>query len=600
MTDTTITARRNSRVPENPSVFPVTSVAWALILVSVAIRAWAAFGSWFYEDDFEFLAAVALGENDLEWYFTPHNVHFMPLSLLLVTPIGLIGGFPWWAAALQITVLYAAAAVACWWMLTRLFGAQPRILAPLTFYLFSPLLIPAITWWAAAVNVVAVQAPLFVLIGAHVEYLRSRRRRWLVVAGLMIVLVSGLYVKALVVTAVLGLFTLCYATEGPSVGRRFLTTVVRWWRIWAVYVALCLVTIAVYLRQSEATSTESGAPMGEAVDSLVLRNLVPSLLGGPWSWADMGGYPRQLANPSDLMVAAALAVVVGLFAYAVHRWQNAWMPLVLLAPPVIATFVGITAFRTGSFPFLSLETRYWADILPYLVLAVGVSTMDLPGLPRQRRRRAEDAPAPPPSFVLGVAAAYVAGSLLTTVGYVSPWHTDFPTRKFVETAVAVADAEGDEMVVADTGVPGSVMSASFFPANTPNRLFAPVPGSFRGVEAGVDLMVLSEEGLPEQARAEAALEADYSDDECFTSGDLELPSRTFDFPFWATAVVSFEHATTLYITAGTARHAVEVQEGRQEVSFRTMGAIRRIELSNRNDAEMCPATLRVGPQLEIP
>jgi uncharacterized membrane protein YbhN (UPF0104 family) len=47
------------------------------------------------------------------------------------------------ALAATITcVMQLCAAAACWFMLHRLFGPTPWILAPLAFYLFTPMSIP--------------------------------------------------------------------------------------------------------------------------------------------------------------------------------------------------------------------------------------------------------------------------------------------------------------------------------------------------------------------------------------------------------------------------------------------------------------------------
>ncbi len=572
-----------------------------LIAVSVLIKAWAAFGSWFYEDDFEFLSVVARGENDLSWYFTRHNVHFMPLSLLLTTPVGLVGDFAWWPAALETTLMNLAAAIACWWMLTRLFGQNPRILAPLVFYLFSPLLIPATTWWAVSINLIAVQAPLFVMIGSHVEYLRTRNRRWLVVAAAMLLLVAGVYVKGLVVTAVLGLFTVCYAVEGGTLVRRVWTALVQWWQIWFVYIALGALTIAVYIHQGDSAENGGLSGVGGLADSLVLHNLFPSLVGGPWTWADMGGIPRQLANPSAFAVSIALAVLVAAFAYAVHRWTNAWLPLVFLAPAILGTFVAMSAFRTGSFPFLGLETRYWADVLPYFVLAFGVSVMPLTGLPEVRRRRVADSPEPPAVVALAVAAAYVVSSLASTLSYVEPWHTDFPARLFVSGALAHADDDGKEVTVADVPAPAAAMSGTFYPYNTPNYLFAPSPGRFSGVDSGVDLTMLDLWGEPQVTQAHGDMSLDVSSQACVGGpSHIDLETRTFDFPFWVTLTATFERTTTLDVAVNSARYTFEVPSGRHLITFRTTGSFDRIWLNSQNGAPVCPESIAIGTELEVP
>lgn len=574
-----------------------------LIGASIVIKAWATFGSWFYEDDFFFLSAITQGQNDLEWYFTRHNVHFMPLSFLLTTPVALVGDFAWWPAALEIVLLYSAGAVACWWMLVRLFGATPRILVPLTFYLFSPFMIPAVMWWAVAINVVAVQAPLFVLIASHVEYLRTRRRRWLVLATAMLVLISGLYVKSLIVTVVLGLFTAAYAVEGRNPLRRLWTAVVRWWPIWTAYIVVGLVVAWAYLRQDVDTVSADATPdVSTMFENAVLRTFLPGLLGGPWEWLDLGGFPRSLSGTPELGVALAATVLAVAVGYVVYRWRSAWLALLLLAPPLIFTFAALALLRGSGFSSLvGLEPKYWADVLPFLVLAIGVLLMPLPGLPRVRVPRDTASPAIPPLAVLGLGAAYVVSSLTSTMSYVKPWHDDFPARQYVSNAVAQSELSGEEIVVADVGAPEAVMSASFYPYNTASQLFAPAPGTVRGVDAGVDLRILDPLGQPVDALPEPSMEEDYSALECFAGGKrLELPNSTFDFPFWATLTATFDESTTVYVSAGQSRHRLDVPAGRHGLTFRTTGAYDSVYLATSDGAKVCPETIRIGAQLEIP
>lgn len=596
MSSPTHTPRRVRVASPNETAFPLTSIALLLIAVAVLLRAWVAFGSWFYEDDFYFLSRIATGDNDLQWYFTRHNVHFMPVGLFLATLVGWAGQFAWWAAALEISVLFLGSALACWWMLVRVFGQNPRILAPLTFYLFSPLLVPAITWWAAAINLVAVQIPLFILIGSHVEFLRTRRRRWLVLATVMLALIAGIYAKALVVTAVMGLFTYCYASTEPHLLRRLWQVVSRYWRIWTAYTVVGALVAIVYLRDS-AGSAGGGdsASVDSLVENLVVRNLVPGLFGGPWTWADYGGAPRQLAAPSDVATVIALTLLIGAVAYAIHRWQNAWLPIVFLAPAFIATFASMAAFRTSVYPFLTLEPRYWSDSLPYFTLALGVTLMPVIGLPEVRRRRDNAGQTPTTQVAVALAGLYVASSLLTTVRYVEPWHGDFPARTFVTGAIASAKDEGPPITVADVPAPESAMAATLFPYNTPDWLFAPAPGLIAGTAAGVDVNVLDPWGVPQPAQARADLSADLSSDRCIrTTGSLGLPSRTLDYPFWATVAASFDRPTTVSIRAGQALHSFEVPRGRHLLTFQTRGSFDRLWVRLENTSRMCPESVAVG------
>ncbi len=61
----------------------------------------------------------------------------MPLGRLLAWSAGRAGDLAWWPGALQLVGLQLAAGLAAVWMLVRLAGPRPAILAPLAFYLVS-------------------------------------------------------------------------------------------------------------------------------------------------------------------------------------------------------------------------------------------------------------------------------------------------------------------------------------------------------------------------------------------------------------------------------------------------------------------------------
>jgi hypothetical protein len=119
----------------------VTTAALSLIAVQMLFHGWITSGSWFEWDDYIFLADVARGDADTTWLFHSHFGLFMPVSFLLVKIVGGVG-LSWAAVATQILVLQLLASLACWWMLRTVFGNRLRILVPLAFYLFSPMVPP--------------------------------------------------------------------------------------------------------------------------------------------------------------------------------------------------------------------------------------------------------------------------------------------------------------------------------------------------------------------------------------------------------------------------------------------------------------------------
>src|SRR3954462_12824879 len=82
----------------------VTIVAALLIIGQLAFRAWAAFGGWFYVDDFKFLSA-SRRPLSLDLLTTPHDDKLMPGGLLIAWFVAKAGAFAWPVAAASLVAM---------------------------------------------------------------------------------------------------------------------------------------------------------------------------------------------------------------------------------------------------------------------------------------------------------------------------------------------------------------------------------------------------------------------------------------------------------------------------------------------------------------
>ena len=66
-----------------------------------------------------------------------------------------------------------------------------------------------------------------------------------------------------------------------------------------------------------------------------------------------------------------------------------------------------------------------------------------------------------------------------------------------------------------------------------------------------------------------------------------------------TVTASFDQRTTVFVSAGSSGHTLEVPSGRHRLTFRTEGAYDAIAVSTGSGATMCPETVRIGTDLEV-
>lgn len=589
----------------------VTAAALTMIVLSTGISLWAVSGGWFFGDDFVFLADVAGGDADLAWLFHRNNLHLMPLSFALVLPVAHAGAFAWWAAATELMIFQIASALACWWMLRTLFGNRPRILLPLAVYLFSAVTVPSLMWWAAGLNSLAVQPFIFGAIGFHVLLLRTGSRRWAIAAAACSVVGLLLYVKAVLIVPMLAIITLVYAAQGPF-PRRLWSTLVRFRLAWSVYAVPLVVYLVVYFSLSPSDSAPSQpagkAPdYGELADRFVISNLSSAALGGPWQWLRLGGDsgPRQIADPPQGAVIIAAMLVACAIALLVLRYRGALLPLWFVVPYVVVT-VGLLAYgRAGTYGGVAAnEIRYWADFMPYLVLAVGLAIMPVPGLPRVLTDRNATLFSHRTMVKVGVAyiVVFVIGSVSSTVGYVTPWHENYDARRFLTTAVNELEAYKDPVVLVDQTVPGAVVPALIYPANLPSRVLSPVRDRFTTPDIANDMQMLDDNGVivPAFAGDDFVVDGD-SFDSCVNGSDrdphISFGSRTFDFPFWLSLSYRADFDADVTVSVGSTSYDTRILSGAHTLSLRTNGANDRIRFTLPTGSRLCVDSLHIATRM---
>lgn len=585
----------------------VTIIALSLIALQLAFRAWAVYRGWFVADDYVFLSDVASGNADLEWFFHRHNVHFMPVGFLLAFLVGSAGTFNWPAAATELIVLQALANLACWWMLRTLFGNRARILVPLTFFLFAAFSMPALMWWASGINLLPVQIAIFGAVTTNVLYLRTGKKRYAVLAALSLGFGLLSYVKAILIPMVLGIMALLYFAKGP-LPRRLITVVRAYWFGWVLYAAVAGTYLVLYVLHGDEAAAPTGSADYPTVGyEMVVSSLGTGLLGGPWRWVMLGEAmrPRLLADPAPIVVTASVLILVILLTLVASRWRGALKPLYFLVPLVIASFMAIATGRAATFGAgASLDIRYWTDFLPYAALGIGLMVMPLLGATDPLVARGKPwITFTPPRWTLGAfGILFIAGSLFSSVTYVTPWHENFAGRSYVETAEAQLKGRPVPAVLANQNVPETVLPSLLLPYNQMTLLLAPLSSNFRTPDVATDLSVLDQQGLIQPGTVEGGMIVGAEAiPPCLKhradgrSTTLELGAKTFDYPFWLAITYYSPDDGAVTVRAGETWRRGPVKKGSHTLFVKTEGAYDRLSLAPSEGTEICISAIQIGP-----
>ncbi|GAA1911491.1 hypothetical protein GCM10009737_11220 [Nocardioides lentus] len=593
----------------------VVGSAVVLVLVQTGWRAWASAGAWWYADDFILLEDARRSGLSLAALVQPHDSQLMPLGRLLAWSAGRAGDLAWWPGALQLVGLQLAAGLAAVWMLVRLAGPRPAILAPLAFYLVSPLTLTAYLWWAAALNQLPLHLAFFLAVGCHVTYLRTGRQRWALLAALAVTLGMTAYVKAALVLPVLLVLSLGPFASGGIPAR--LRTVAGQWRAWAVYGVLGASYAAAYTRWVPSPVAE-GAPTDWSglVRAMVGESLGSVSLGGPWRWSTENPPLLQVDVPGPVAVLSWVVIVAALGAALVVLRRRGVRTAPVSAALLVVGWVGgaLVLVGLGRAPqlgaFVGYELRYLADSAMVVTLALALWCLPVAGADAATAATAAPGSRPvaaPARTRAGLPAALrpvaavaalvlLAGAAWSSSTYAAAWHRPYATRAFVERAAQAADER--PRTVADVPVPASVMAGTAFPDNLPSRLLGSLP-RVRAVAAGTDLETLDAGGTPVRAAVVAGAESPAGpQDGCGYRVGAEAVTVPVEgdaeFFWWATVSYLASADTTLTLGLGEREERVEVLAGLHTLFLRGEGGWGPVRLQGSDEAVVCVDSVRVG------
>lgn len=581
---------------------PVWAAGFTLILVQATVRAWVKFGGWFTGDDFSFLGrAFTMPTWSTQYLLEGWNGHFMPGAFIQVKVLETLWPFDYTPVALFDLVLQAVISLLVLRLLVELFGPRFEVLIPFTFFVLTPMTLPAFLWWAAAVNQLWGQLAMVLMLLAHLRYHRTGLLRW-GLAGVA-AMVGGLLFseKLLLMAPVMAAFTFLWFTPGPPLRRLRLALRTNAW-LWTAY-AFVVVTYLVYYRLAVPAPLGKPDPFIVTVQTIgtgLVQAVIPAVFGGPFTWLqiNIGGIAQPpLAVVVGMTLLAAMIVWVSVWrnARAVFGWWVVGGYLVINAAilgATRATYVG---------PNIGAEYRYHTDLAMIIAIFGTMAFLPLVGPVRhgtyQRLRPRHPGVAAwhlGPGIVGAVVCALAVGSITSTLTYDPFWRSNTKKTFYgnVERSIASVD---HPITIAD-------FPAEFLTYTESWRLFSayvPQPTFMtRGTSAPV-VFLPDPEGNLRAGTVEGFHSAPGPEANCgwrVAQNQVTVPLDAQTMAWLWTVRMSYiaTYANDITVTAGTITSQVHLEPGPNTVYFLAEGDIDRVEISGLVFGSMCTDDIEVG------
>ena len=464
-----------------------------IIGLGLAFRIWALAGSWFYFDDLAFLSA---GTNDpLTWHFLGrvYAGHLMPAGWLVIKALATWAPYRWpvWAA-----VLVFLQALASWGMLRLLrsmFGENRFVLALLAVYVFYIFTVPAGVWFAAGINQLPLQVALVFGLGAHLDYLRTRRVRSLVVTLLWTLGSLAFYEKSIILFGLYALLALGWFGQG-RLGERI-------GQVWHRYrtgvlaqgaVALAYVGIYSQVGQEFGGSQQPAGTLLSAVAyRLVGVAFSTGTIGGPFEWRPMSA--NALADPTDLISLGSWVAVGSLVWYASSTRTKSWRAWSLIVFTLAANVYLLSSARANLVgPDIGLEYRYQTESAAVFVLSVGLAFLPLVGAVEVNALREDvERPYEQPRTIRLVTVAVVFASMVSSLAYVRNWQDNNLTKPYFDNVKTTAAAVPHHpLPLVDQSLPQNLIWAFGYPENTDSHIFRTLDGRLAYPDHSIDALYM--------------------------------------------------------------------------------------------------------------
>ncbi len=484
---------------------PEAAIAYGVIAAVVAWRAWAALQWTFQGDDWAWVSEASRTPF-VKFALMQYHGHLQPAQFALIWMATRLAPLNYLLVQLPLFVGAFAAGVLMWKFLGALFGERPANLIPLAVFMLCPLTVQPSLWLAAALITIPLQLFIVATLFAALRYVRRPSPRRLAAVGAAFG--GGLLFteKAVLILPLTALFVLLFLGEGTGRARLRHLLVERW-RLWAVLGGITAPYVAWYV---SAASWQFGErPPAAQILALGKKTLgsavVPTFLGGPWRASPIRGVIDQLSDGPRL---ATWLVVAGIVVVSVVTYRQAWRAWLL---PLVYLGMSVELVAAGRLRFvgyiIGLASRYYADVVPVLALALALAFMvplERREDPRWARQELVIEFGPPKearpvrllsarNLALLVVVAYAASAMLTGVRMAGQ-SKDFSAKTWVATAASQLQSHPVAAVVDTYLPPDAIQAALFREAAKASQALAPIAPGVRWNGADERLLMFDRDG----------------------------------------------------------------------------------------------------------
>lgn len=581
----------------------VLGMAVFLIVVQLAVRTWVAVHGYFYWDDL--ILTGRAGTYPLwsaELLLHDHDGHFMPLAFAVSWLVTAVAPLNWPVAAAVTLIMQAAAAGAVLRLLVVLLGRRRVLLAPLAFYLFGPLTLPAFAWWSAALNALPLQFALAWVAADALALERTGRRRY-AVSGVVVTAVALLFFEKAAVVPFVAFAVVLLRRYVDGRGTAVRAVLRRGAALWAGSAAILLAWALVYFAVAGISPGDGGSDeVAQLLPRAAWAGVVTALLGGPWGWERWVPSAPWAVAP-DWVVWVAWGLLVAVVVATIRARPVVWRVWVAAALYLTAVQIPVVLMRAGpnTVDELMMSLRYLADAAVVLTIAGALVLRAFAHRGRPGRGNAGNARWRGGPVAVAVVALFTVSSLWSTYTFTRSWSAG-PTKTYV-TTVKSEFARWDGVPLLEQEVPWGVLNPTAYPQNEASRVLAPIapPGAF--AETTEQLRMITDTGEFAAARVwwnRAVTPGPVPG--CGHRVEGEMPVRVpLDGPMIAhewTAQLNYFADRDAWITVGFEsgkKVSVPVRAGMHTVFVRIVGSGSALLIQNRTPGlALCLGTGPVG------
>lgn len=576
-----------------------------LIAVQLGFRGWVVSRAWFQQDDFVFMQRALSSDLNWTYLFAGHVGHFMPAGFLLSWVNARIDPLMFALPATELWVMQAAASVSCLALLVHMFGARWGIIPPLAVFLFSPITIPAFSWWAAGVNQLPLMIAMLCGLYTHISYLRSRRMRHAIYTMLWTAFGLAFTEKTLLAFELYAIVALAYFASGHLADR-----VKSLWRDYRGGVLLYSAVVILFVPAYYLTyiNFEAGDvaenPLGALAFNMAGVAYSSGIIGGPLDWQASNVF-NGIADPSDLFLVISWAAIAGVVFVAARtrvRSKRAWLvALAVLATDILLVATG-RAFLVGA--MIGLEYRYQTEVVVATTVALGLAFLPLRGATETVEVTGDHPVLDSRPFWAGALILMIGLASLTTVRFIGESFRPLSPRTYFANFEGSLPGGGDTVALADRAVPDRIWPAFSFPSNLYSRMFIAYDEHLDFPKIAQDtLYMVNDRGYIRPVAIDTFRRHEprrgSSTDGCLFrveegSTTVPLDGDVVGFGWWMRVGYLAERPSEITIEVGDEEYTTRTERGAHALYFSADGEYDSITITGGDGAEMCIDDVRLG------